>query len=156
MCDFYQVCIDGDYTTQKIVCTCWVLMPLNSGSVTAQFPATIWGSSCLCACFIYYSMYPTASGQRRLKPTLTGTSAFLPPAKQGMSSFSAVGTNFLPASDRSGVTLSSKPWCASAQFLPQFRSLQDLWKWHLSSSAAAQGIFQHIMWSLFPSGGIWR
>lgn len=50
-------------------------------------------------------MYPIAFSQHTLKPTLAGPSAFLPPANTDVTSFGAVGTIFLTAGDRSGVTL---------------------------------------------------
>lgn len=59
----------------------------------------------MCMFHLLYSMYPIAFSQHALKPTLAGPSAFLAPANTDVTSFGAVGTIFLTAGDRSGVTL---------------------------------------------------
>lgn len=77
----------------------------RSCCVKAQFPGATQATAYLCVCFICYSMYSVAFSQHTLKPTLAGPSAFLPPANTDMPSFGAVGTNFVTAGNRSGVTL---------------------------------------------------
>lgn len=77
-------------------------------SVKTQFPGATQCSAYLYTCFICYSMYSIAFSQHTLKPTQTGLSAFLPSVNMVAASFGAVGTNFLTASDRIGVSCGNK------------------------------------------------
>jgi len=99
----------------------------HSRTVKAQFPGATQGSAYLCACFVWYSIYPTAFSQNTQKPTLAGPSPFLPPANTAMPSFGAFGTNFLTAGDKDGVTLweqgPNRRWWGSSRLLAQFKPL---------------------------------